>query len=123
VASLSEGGPDLSRPQAREDWEELSPRILVESPVLGDTVSGDFRVRGTAKVSDRTFRLEMQEPDGSIRTTQKVLASSKTDTRAAFEATGTATYAAKGPAEIVVIEIPPMSPERLVAMRVPVLVE
>jgi len=109
----------LDHPVNRNDYEELSPAILVESPTLGETVRSPLRVTGTANVFEATFQLNVTDWDGLIVADEVVTATSGTGTRGTFDITvpfevsraglGSLivfTYSAKDGSQTNVIEIP-----------------
>lgn len=118
IASLGGEGVSLSKPQTRADWEDFSPLVLIESPVLNDVVAGDFPVRGTAAVLEGKFTLELHY-QGATRTAHRLKSSSGTITRGSFESTETATTIPRGAAELVAIYIEPSDSSRVVSMKVP----
>lgn len=75
----------LDHPMTRADYEELSPAILVESPLFGNTVSSPVRVTGTANVFEATFVINIVDWDGLILAEERVTASSGTGTRGTFD--------------------------------------
>ncbi len=59
VETLGGEGLDLSAGQTRADWEELLPAIFVETPAVGDVITGSrLAVRGSASVFEATFVVE-----------------------------------------------------------------
>jgi spore germination protein GerM len=77
----------IDHPMSREDYEDLSPAILVESPTLGQTVGSPLRITGTANVFEAVFRINIVDWDGLIIADQTVMASSGTGTRGTFDVT------------------------------------
>ncbi len=71
----------------REDYEDMSPAILVESPTLGGTVTSPMRITGTANVFEAVFRINIVNWDGLIIADKVVMASSGTGTRGTFDVT------------------------------------
>lgn len=77
----------LDHPMSREDYEELSPAILVESPTFETTVESPLRLTGTANVFEAVFRANVVNWDGLIIADEVVTASSGTGTRGTFDVT------------------------------------
>jgi hypothetical protein len=76
----------------RADFEDLTPAILVESPLAFDEVASPLRVTGTANTFEATFSYELTDTDGLIVDENFVTATSGTGTRGTFDFT-TAPYA------------------------------
>ncbi|WP_228975660.1 Gmad2 immunoglobulin-like domain-containing protein [Streptomyces sp. DH12] len=90
-------GVDLSRPVGRADFEDVTPAVLVESPMIGDTVSSPVRVWGTANTFEASFGLRIV--DAADRTAAQVhgMASSGSGTRGTFDLTVPFEAAREGP--------------------------
>lgn len=123
ITALGGEGLSLTEPQARADWEDFSPAILIESPVLNDTVSDEFIVKGTANVFEGKFRLEVLDSEGSIRTTHKVTTASGTGTRGSFVTSETASYVPEGTGYLVSFYLSPKDSKRVISMKVPLTVK
>ncbi|MDT9684028.1 Gmad2 immunoglobulin-like domain-containing protein [Streptomyces sp. TRM76323] len=87
VSRFGGEGVDLTRPVGRADFEDLTPAVLVESPMIGDTVRSPVRVWGTANTFEAGFGLRLTDAAG--RTAAKVhgMASSGNGTRGTFDLT------------------------------------
>lgn len=107
------------RALTRTDFEDSSPAVLVESPLLGDTVSSPVRVFGSANTFEAVFQIEITDWDGRIVATQRVMATSGTGTRGTFDVTVpyrvtrsgsgeliTSVFSAKDGSRIVISETP-----------------
>ncbi|HJS49114.1 MAG TPA: Gmad2 immunoglobulin-like domain-containing protein [Gaiellaceae bacterium] len=71
----------------RADFEDLTPAILVESPLPFEDVSSPLRVTGTANTFEATFSYELTDTDGLIVDENFVTATSGTGTRGTFDFT------------------------------------
>jgi len=71
----------------RADFEDLTPAILVESPLSFEEVSSPLRVTGTANTFEATFNYELTDTDGRIVDENFVTATSGTGTRGTFDFT------------------------------------
>ena len=115
-----DAGAPLTEPATRGDYEQETPRILVESPLPGDEVSSPLRVTGTSNDYEATFELELDQGERNLVSTF-VTATSGTGVRGTFDktlefdATGDATLVAfersaagegEGPPELGRVEIP-----------------
>ena len=75
------------RTLTRGDFEDLTPAILVESPLSFEEVSSPLRVTGTANTFEATFSYELTDTDGLIVDENFVTATSGTGTRGTFDFT------------------------------------
>ena len=71
----------------RADFEDLTPAILVESPLSFEDVTSPLRVTGTANTFEATFSYELTDTDGLIVDENFVTATSGTGTRGTFDFT------------------------------------
>ncbi len=71
----------------RADFEDLTPAILVESPLPFEEVTSPLRVTGTANTFEATFQYELTDTDGRIVDEDFVTATSGTGTRGTFDFT------------------------------------
>lgn len=68
----------------REDFENETPSVLVESPLPFDVVSTPLRVAGTANTFEANFEYELLDSDGNVVDETFVTATSGTGTRGTF---------------------------------------
>ncbi|MFF4908107.1 GerMN domain-containing protein [Streptomyces sp. NPDC001260] len=83
-------GPEgvvLDGPVGRADFEDLSPAVLVESPLIGDAVRTPLRVWGSADTFEAEFRLTLTDVSGHRAADVPVRATSGTGTRGTFDVT------------------------------------
>lgn len=71
----------------RADFEDLTPLILVESPLAFQEVASPLRATGTANTFEATFQYELTDTDGRIVDEHFVTATSGTGTRGTFDFT------------------------------------
>jgi len=71
----------------RADFEDLTPAILVESPLAFEEVASPLNVTGTANTFEATFNYELTDTDGLIVDENFVTATSGTGTRGTFDFT------------------------------------
>jgi hypothetical protein len=71
----------------RADFEDLTPAILVESPLSFEEVTSPLTVTGTANTFEANFQYELTDTDGLIVDENFVTATSGTGTRGTFEFT------------------------------------
>jgi germination protein M len=87
IDTLGGEGIIIDEPLNRDDYEDMSPAILVEFPTVGSTVGSPMRVTGTANVFEAVFKINMVNWDGLIIAEKRVMASSGTGTRGTFDVT------------------------------------
>jgi immunoglobulin-like protein involved in spore germination/sporulation and spore germination protein len=75
------------RTLTRADFEDLTPAILVESPLPFEEVTSPLRVTGTANTFEANFQYELTDTDGLIVDENFVTATSGTGTRGTFDFT------------------------------------
>ncbi len=85
VETFSSEGIVLDGPQDRADFEEQSPQILVERPVLGDVVTSPLQLQGTANTFEANFEYEVLAPDGTKLAGTFVTATCGTGCRGTFD--------------------------------------
>jgi germination protein M len=84
--ALLEGGVAIPGFE-RSDYEDVTPAILVESPLAFDEVGNPVRVTGTANTFEATFQYELADTDGRIVDEGFVTATSGSGTRGTFDFT------------------------------------
>jgi hypothetical protein len=87
VTSFGGEGILLNHPVDRSDFEDLSPLILVESPLIGDSIRTPVRVWGSANTFEATLRLKITDTAGRTVANPYVTATSGTGTRGTFDVT------------------------------------
>lgn len=90
----------LDHPVARSNYEQLSPAVLIEAPVIGETVSSPITVTGTANTYEAVFQLQILDANGQVVVSQRVQASSGTGTRGTFSAVLIPSASVHGPATL-----------------------
>jgi hypothetical protein len=65
VRFTSGGAPVYDQAFARKDFEDELPAILVESPVIGETVSNPVTISGTANVFEATVNVRILDENGN----------------------------------------------------------
>ncbi len=71
----------------RSDFEDLTPAILVESPLPFASVSAPLHVSGTANTFEATFEYDLLDPAGTSLAHDFVTATSGSGTRGTFDVT------------------------------------
>jgi germination protein M len=76
-----------SKAFTRADFEDVTPSILVESPLPGQAVTSPLEVRGTANTFEATFDLAVRNSSGVTVSSRFVTATSGSGTRGTFDTT------------------------------------
>ncbi len=103
----------------RDDFEELTPAILVESPLSFDDVTSPLRATGTANTFEANFQYELTDTDGRIIAEHFVTATSGTGTRGTFEFTVPSTVKFDGVGELIVFESSAKDGSRINLVEIP----
>jgi immunoglobulin-like protein involved in spore germination/sporulation and spore germination protein len=102
----------------RSELEDLTPAILVESPLPGADVSSPLRIEGTANTFEATFHVEVVDARGRVLGEHVITATSGSGQRGTFSAN--VTFAAlPGPATLVAYELSAEDGSRLHEVVVP----
>jgi hypothetical protein len=111
-------GVPLQHPPTRADYEPLTPPILIESPLPGETVRSPVAVRGTAVAFEATFQTEVVDAGGAVVGKQTVTASTGAPERGTFDVT-IPVQARAGPIRLVAYEDNQGSGQRMHVVTVP----
>ncbi|MGW6958156.1 GerMN domain-containing protein [Streptomyces chartreusis] len=87
VTAFGGEGIVLNQPVGRADFEDLAPAILVESPLIGDSIRTPVRVWGSANTFEATLRLKITDAAGRTAANIYATATSGTGTRGTFDVT------------------------------------
>ncbi|MDW8803786.1 Gmad2 immunoglobulin-like domain-containing protein [Streptomyces scabiei] len=87
VTSFGGEGIVLNEPVTRADFEDLTPLVLVESPLIGDSIRTPVRVWGSANTFEATLKLKITDVTGRTAADVYVTATSGTGTRGTFDVT------------------------------------
>jgi germination protein M len=109
----------IDHPMNRQDYEDMSPAILVESPALGETVESPIHITGTANVFEATFRVNVVNWDGLIIADKVVTASSGTGTRGTFDVTIPFTVDKAGLGALIVFAESPKDGSQIDVVEIP----
>jgi spore germination protein GerM len=122
VPAMTLGGEGLvlDHPQTRADWEDLTPAILVESPLPGDDVTSPFHVTGTANTFEAGLQLRLTGPDGAVLFDHFGTATSGTGTRGTYDETVTFTTAGHGTGTLRVFESSAKDGSEINVVEIPV---
>jgi hypothetical protein len=102
----------------RADFEDLTPAILVESPLPFASVTSPLRVVGTANTFEATFEYELLDAAGKVLARHFVTATSGSGTRGTYDVT--IRYdAPAGAGELVVYELSAADGSRINEVEIP----
>ena len=87
VQSIGGEGVVVDPPIGREAIEAQTPAILVESPVVMQTVASPLRISGTANTFEATFQVKVTAADGTELYRNFVTATSGSGVRGTFDET------------------------------------
>jgi hypothetical protein len=104
----------------REDFEDLAPAILVESPGPGDTLTAPLQVRGTANTFEATLYLRVVDKSGAVLVDRFVTATSGSGTRGTFETSLPIDAATVGNAKLVAYERSAENGAEINAVTIPI---
>ena len=112
-----EGGATLVTGFGRDDFEEHTPAVLVETPLSGEEVASPLRVTGTANTFEANFQYELADADGRVLAENFVTATSGTGTRGTFEFT--APFELDGDGTLTVFESSAKDGSRINVAKIP----
>jgi germination protein M len=107
----------LGKPLTRATFEDVTPAILVESPLPGERVTSPLQVRGTANTFEATFTLEIRNESNRTLSREIVTATSGSGTRGTFDTT--ISFNARGPISLVAYEPSAENGQPLHTVRIP----
>ena len=90
----------VDRPATRDDYLDVTPIILIDSPAANSVWNLERHVTGTAAVYEATLVLELHQ-NGGVLAKQTVTASTGAPERGTFDASFSGVTAKAGPASIV----------------------
>ena len=104
----------------RADFEDVTPSILVESPLAFEEVGSPLRVTGTANTFEATFEYELTDTDGRIVDDDFVTATSGSGTRGTFDfTTDPSTVPFEGVGALIVFERSAKDGSRIHLVEIP----
>ncbi len=123
VYTLSQFAPSKpvdvnGRSYTRADFEDLTPSILVESPLPFASATSPLRVWGTANTFEATFDYELVDKTGKVISHHFVTATSGSGTRGTFDFT-VPFEAPNGLGKLVVFELSAADGSRIHQVEIP----
>ncbi len=120
VTSFGSAGIALDHPVARSDYENVTPAILVESPAVGDTVTSQVRLTGSANTFEAAFTVDVLDANGNLLQEQHATATSGTGTRGTFDVSVPFNVAQQQSGKIVVFELSAKDGSKTNVVEIPV---
>jgi germination protein M len=115
------GGEGIpAREVSREDFEDVTPAILLESPTPGERIASPLRIQGTANTFEANFLVELAAPDGRLLVETFVTATSGSGERGLFDASFEFTGASAGSGTLRVFEESAEDGSRINVVEIPV---
>lgn len=110
----------LDNPQTRADSENMTPAILVESPLPFDRLVSPVKITGTANTFEATFQITVTDSVGTKVYDHFATATSGTGTRGTFDESVTFSGASPGPATLEVFESSAEDGRPINVVRIPI---
>jgi germination protein M len=119
ITTLGGEGLSVATPQTRAGWDELSPLILVESPLPSATVTVPLQVTGTANTFEAAFRVTLTDSGGHILYDKPAMATSGSGTRGTFDVTAAFDISGPTAATLTVFEVSAENGSRINSVEIP----
>jgi immunoglobulin-like protein involved in spore germination/sporulation and spore germination protein len=100
-------------------FEDVTPAILVESPLAYEEVASPLRARGTANTFEATFDYELTDTAGKVLAKHFVTATSGNGMRGTFQFEAPFTVAGSRPGTLTVFEISAANGKRIHSVAIP----
>lgn len=113
-------GITLDTPQTRADSENMTPAILVESPLPFDRVLSPTKITGTANTFEATFQITVTDSAGKKVYDHFATATSGSGTRGTFDESVTFSAAAPGRGTLEVFESSAEDGRAINVVKIPV---
>jgi germination protein M len=125
VEVFSGEGLVLDGPQARADFEALTPAIFVESPAPFDTIdsSQPLRITGTANTFEAVFQINIVDAAGLIVYDHFAMATSGSGTRGTFDEEITYEITRPGQGALIVFEYSARDGSQINIVEIPLVFE
>jgi germination protein M len=120
VEAIGGEGIMVDHPLTREDFEDLSPAILLESPTPGQEVRSPIQLQGTSNVFEATMQIEIIDAAGEVVYRDFATATSGTGTRGTFDVSVDVDITTEGFGTIVMFESSARDGSRINIVEIPV---
>jgi germination protein M len=120
VESVGGEGVMVDQPLTREDFEDLSPAILLEHPAPGKVVSSPIELRGTSNTFEANMQIEIFDASGEMIYSDFATATSGTGTRGTFDVSIDVDIQQEGFGRIVMFEHSAQDGSRINVIEIPV---
>ena len=108
-----------AEPIGRADLEDLTPSVLVESPLPGQEVHTPLLITGTANTFEATFNVELVDDAGEVVAKRFVTATSGSGTRGTFATELPFEITKEGPGKLLVFELSAEDGSRIHEQEIP----
>ena len=119
ITTLGGEGLSVVAPQTRAGWDELSPLILVESPLPSATVTVPLRITGSANTFEAAFQVTVTDSGGHVLYDKPAMATSGSGTRGTFDVTAAFDLPAATAATLTVFEVSAENGNRVNSVEIP----
>jgi germination protein M len=119
VEVFSGEGLMMDHPAGRENFEELTPAILVESPAPWEVVSSPLQITGTANTFEAVFQINIVDAAGLVVYDHFAMATSGSGERGTFDETITFTVTRPGIGALIVFEHSARDGEQINIVEIP----
>ncbi|HEU5422880.1 MAG TPA: Gmad2 immunoglobulin-like domain-containing protein [Nitrolancea sp.] len=114
------GTPVPTQSAKRDDFEDETPAILIERPLLGATVTSPVRVAGSANVFEAQFVVQVQDAHGKVLKEVQARATSGTGQRGTFDLEVPFSVSGSQPGMIVAFDLSAKDGSKIDEVKVPV---
>lgn len=120
VTDFAGTGRALPATLTRADFADVTPKILLTSPLPGDLVTPTFHVTGSATVFEATFELTVTGGDGKELAKQTVTATAGAPETGTFDTSVKVTVSGTTPATLAVAAASPVDGTPQFSVRLPI---
>ncbi len=120
VESIGGEGVMVADPLTRDDFEDLSPAILIESPTPGAEVSSPIQLSGTSNTFEANMQIEIIDAAGNELYRDFATATSGSGTRGTFDLSLDVDIQTEGLGQIIMFEESAEDGSRINIVEIPV---
>lgn len=120
VEAIGGEGVMVDQPLTRDDFEDLSPAILIESPTPGEEVTSPIQLSGTSNTFEANMQIEIFDAAGNELYRDFATATSGTGTRGTFDLSLDVDIQTEGLGQIIMFESSAQDGSRINIVEIPV---